>query len=48
MGESLWAKIGADLRRRRPRLHTVWHLDEAYLKIDSRLFFLRHVVDAED
>ena len=28
--------IAAQLRRRRPRPHTIWHLDEAYLKIDGR------------
>jgi hypothetical protein len=28
--------IAADLRRRRPRPHTSWHLDEVYLKIDGR------------
>jgi len=27
--------IAADLRKRRPRPHTTWHLDEVYLKIDS-------------
>ena len=24
-------KIAADLRKRRPKLHTIWHLDEVYL-----------------
>jgi putative transposase len=28
--------IAADLRKRRPKPHTTWHLDEAYLKIDGR------------
>ena len=28
-------KIAADLRRRRPKPHTTWHLDEVYLKIDT-------------
>ena len=32
--------IAADLRRRRPKPHTTWHLDEVYLKIDA--------VDAEE
>jgi putative transposase len=27
------AMIAADLRKRRPRSHTTWHLDEVYLKI---------------
>ena len=30
-------KIAADLRKRRPKPHTIWHLDEVYLKIDGRL-----------
>ena len=29
--------IEAQLRKRRPRPHTIWHLDEAYLKIDGRM-----------
>src|SRR6478752_7413630 len=28
--------IAADLRKRRPKPHTIWHLDEVYLKIDGR------------
>ena len=32
-------KIAADLRKRRPRPHTTWHLDEVYLKIDGRLVY---------
>ena len=28
--------IAADLRRRRPKPHTTWHLDEAFLKINGR------------
>lgn len=31
-------KIAADLRRRRPKPHTTWHLDEVYLKIDGRWY----------
>src|SRR5271166_2342249 len=27
--------IAADLRRRRPKPHTTWHLDEVYLKVDG-------------
>ena len=30
-------KIAADLRKLRPKPHTIWHLDEVYLKIDGRL-----------
>ena len=40
-------KIAADLRKRRPKPHTTWHLDEVYLKIDGRLVYLWRVVDAE-
>ena len=39
--------IAADLRRRRPKPHTIWHLDEVYLKIDGRLVYLWRAVDAE-
>src|ERR1700687_5126081 len=39
--------IAAGLRRRRPKPHTMWHLDEVYLKIDSRMFYLWRAVDAE-
>lgn len=39
--------IAADLRKRRPRPHTTWHLDEVYLKIEGRLVYLWRVVDAE-
>ena len=39
--------IAAQLRRRRPRPHTIWHLDEAYLKIDGRMVYLWRAVDAE-
>src|ERR1039458_8224963 len=39
--------IAADLRKRRPKPHTTWHLDEAYLKIDGRMVYLwRAVPDA--
>jgi putative transposase len=40
-------KIAADLRKRRPKPHSIWHLDEVYLKIDGRLVFLWRAVDAE-
>ena len=39
--------IAADLRRRRSKPHTIWHLDEDYLKIDGRLVYLWRAVDAE-
>jgi putative transposase len=39
--------IAADLRRRRPKPHTTWHLDEVYLKIDGRMGYLWRAVDAE-
>ena len=40
-------KIADDLRKRRPKPHTIWHLDEVYLKIDGRLVYLWRAVDAE-
>ena len=40
-------KIAADLRKRQPKPHTTWHLDEVYLKIDGRLVYLWRAVDAE-
>src|SRR5260370_6934284 len=39
--------IAADLRKRRPKPHTSWHLDEAYLKIDGHMVYLWRAVDAE-
>ena len=39
--------IAADLRKRRPKPHTIWHLDEVYLKIDGRMVCLWRAVDAE-
>jgi putative transposase len=39
--------IAADLRRRRPKPHTIWHLDEVYLKIDGRMVYLWRAIDAE-
>jgi hypothetical protein len=32
--------VAADLRKRRPKHHTTWHLDEVYLKIDGRMVYL--------
>src|ERR1035438_9038466 len=37
----------AELRKRRPRPHSIWHLDEVYLKIDGRMVYLWRAVDAE-
>ena len=39
--------IAADLRKRRPKPHTIWHLDAVYLKINGRLVYLWRAVDAE-
>ena len=39
--------IAADLRKRRPKPHTTWHLDEAYLKIDGRMVYLWRAVEAK-
>jgi transposase-like protein len=39
--------IAADLRKRRPKPHSFWHLDEVYLKIDGRMAYLWRAVDAE-
>jgi putative transposase len=40
-------KIAAHLRKRRPKPHATWHLDEVYLKIDGRMVYLWRAVDAE-
>jgi transposase-like protein len=32
--------IAAHLRKRRPKPHATWHLDEVYLKIDGRMVYL--------
>ena len=39
--------IAADLRKRRPKPHSTWHLDEVFLKIDGRMVYLWRAVDAE-
>src|SRR3979411_986411 len=39
--------VAADLRKRRPKPHTVWHLEEVYLKIAGRMVYLWRAVDAE-
>ena len=40
-------RIAAELRKRRLKPHTTWHLDEVYLKIDGRMVYLWRAVDAE-
>ena len=39
--------IAAELRKRRPKPHSIWHLDEVYLKINGRMVYLWPAVDAE-
>ena len=39
--------IAAELRKRRPKRHSIWHLDEVYLKIGGRMVYLWRAVDAE-
>ena len=39
--------IAAELHKRRPKPHSIWHLDEVYLKIDGRMVYLWRAVDAE-
>ncbi len=39
--------IAAELRKRRPKPHSIWHMDEVYLKIDGRMVYLWRAVDAE-
>jgi putative transposase len=39
--------IAAHLRRRRPKPHATWRLDEVYLKIGGRMVYLWRAVDAE-
>ena len=33
-------RVAADLRKRRPKPHATWHLDEVYLKINGRMVYL--------
>jgi hypothetical protein len=40
-------RIAAELRKRRPRPHASWYLDEMYLKIAGRMVYLWRAVDAE-
>jgi putative transposase len=37
--------IAANLRKRRSKPYTTWHLDEVYLKIDGRMVYLWRAVD---
>jgi putative transposase len=39
--------IAAHLRKRCPKPHAIWHLDEVYLKIDGRMVNLWRAVDSE-
>ena len=39
--------IAAELRKRRPKPHSISRLDEVYLKIDGRVVYLWRAVDAE-
>ena len=39
--------IAVDLRKRRLKPHTTWHLDEVYLKIEGRMVYLWRAIDAE-
>ncbi len=39
--------IAAELRKRRPKPHSIWHLDEVYLKIDGRMVYLWRAVGTE-
>ena len=39
--------IAAVLRKRRPKPHPNWHLDEVHLKIEWRLVYVWRAVDAE-
>ena len=39
--------VAADLRKRRPKPHSTWHLDEVYLKVGGRIVYLWRAVDAE-
>ena len=39
--------IATDLRKRRPKPHSTWHLDEVYIKVDGRLVYLWRAVHAE-
>src|SRR5664279_4644106 len=40
-------RVAAELRKRRPKPHTVWRLDEVYIRINGRMVYLWRAVDAE-
>jgi putative transposase len=44
---NLGPMIAAQLRKRRPKPHAAWHLDELYLKIDGQMVYLWRAVDGE-
>jgi putative transposase len=39
--------LSAELRKRRPKPHSIWHLDEGYLKIDGHMIYLWRAVGAD-
>ncbi len=39
--------IASELQKRRPKPHSIWHLDEVFLKIGGRIVYLWRAVDAE-
>src|SRR3954468_19217355 len=39
--------IARELRARRPKPHSRWHLDEVFVRIDGRQMYLWRAVDAE-
>ena len=39
--------IAADLRKRRPKPHSTWHLEEVYLKIGGPMVYLWRAVDQD-
>ena len=39
--------FAAELRKRRPTPHSIWHLDEVYLKIGGRMAYLWRAAAAE-
>src|SRR5271154_4896427 len=46
-GNHFGPMIAAHLRKRRPKPHATWHLDEVYLNIDGRMVYLWRAADAE-
>ncbi len=40
-------RIASVLRKRRPKPHATWHLDEVYVKIDGHMVYLWRAVDSE-